>query len=82
MADGNDMDKMVKVEDEEDYHKGERVNSHFVLLLKVTQASGKALLIGGFTRRAMAQMLYEIAGVNPKEVVFLTDQEVVMELNE
>ena len=30
----------------------------------------------------MAQMLYDIAGVIPKEVVILTDQEVVMELNE
>ena len=28
----------------------------------------------------MAQMLYEIAGVTPKEVVILTDQEVVVEL--
>ena len=30
----------------------------------------------------MAQMLYEIAGVVPKEVVILTDQEVVMTLEE
>ena len=27
----------------------------------------------------MAQMLYEIAGVTPKDVVVLTDQEVVIE---
>ena len=30
----------------------------------------------------MAQMLHEIAGVVPKEVVVLTDQEVVMTLKE
>ena len=30
----------------------------------------------------MAQMLYEIAGVTPKEVVILTDQELVVEFNE
>ena len=28
----------------------------------------------------MAQMLYEIAGVTPRDVVTLTDQEVVIEL--
>ena len=36
--------------------------------------------IGGFTGRAMAQMLYEMAGVTPTEVTILTDQEVVVEL--
>ena len=46
----------------------------------MTQASGKPLPIGGFTGRVMAQMLYEIAGVTPREVVILTDQEVVVEL--
>ena len=38
--------------------------------------------IGGFTARAMSQMLHEIAGVVPKEVVIMNDQEVVMELDE
>ena len=46
----------------------------------MTQASGKPLPIGGFTGRAMAQMLYEIVGVTLKDVVVLTDQEVVIEL--
>ena len=46
----------------------------------MTQANGKPLPIGGFTSRAMAQMLYEITGVTPKDVVILTDQEVVTEL--
>ena len=38
-------------------------------------------LYGGFTGRAMSQMLHEIAGVVPKEVVIMNDQEVVMELD-
>ena len=52
----------------------------FVILLRVTQASGRLLPIGGFTSTAMAWMLYEIAGVTPREEVILTDQEVVVEL--
>ena len=52
----------------------------FVLLLRVTQANGKPLPIGGFNSRAMAQMLYEITAVTLKDVVILTDQEVVIEL--
>ena len=46
------------------------------------QANGKPLPIGGFIARAMSQMLHEIAGVVPKEVVIMNDQEVVMELDE
>ena len=38
--------------------------------------------IGGFTARAMSQMLHELVGVVPKEVVIMNDQEVVMELDE
>ena len=52
----------------------------FVLLLRVTQANGRPLLIGGFTSRAMIQMIHEIVGVIPREVVILTDQEVVFEI--
>ena len=44
--------------------------------------NGKPLPIGGFTGRAMSQMLHEVAGVVPKEVVIMNDQEVVMELEE
>ena len=44
------------------------------------QANGKPLPIGVFTGRAMAQMLYEITGVTPRDVVILTYQEVVIEL--
>ena len=52
----------------------------FVILLRVTQANGKPLPIGGFTGRMMAQMLYDIAGVTLRDVVVLTDQEVVVDL--
>ena len=54
----------------------------FVLLLRETQLNGKPLSIGRFTGRAMSQMLHEVAGVVPKEVVIMNDQEVVMELEE
>ena len=73
MAEGSDMNEMIKVEDGEDSHRGDRNEQPFVLLLKVTQSSGKPLPIGGLTVRAMAQMLHEIAGVIPKEVTVLTD---------
>ena len=46
----------------------------------MTQANGKLLPICGFTSRVMAQMLYEITGVTPRDAVILTDQEVVIEL--
>ena len=46
------------------------------------QANGNPLPIGGFTGRAMSQMLHEIAGMVPMEVVIMNDQEVVMELDE
>ena len=80
MAEGNDMDKEVKVEEEEVYLGEDKREQSFVPLLRVTRASGKLLPIGGFTGRVMAQMLYEIAGVTLREVVVLTDQEVVVQL--
>ena len=46
----------------------------------MTQANGKPYPIGGFTTRTKAQMLYEIAGDTSRDVVVLTDQEVVIEL--
>ena len=42
----------------------------------------KPLSIGGFTGRAVLQMLHEVTGVVLKEVVIMNDQEVVMELEE
>ena len=80
MAKGNDINEMVKVEDGEDCHRGDQNDQPFVLLSRVTQTNGKPLPIGGFTGRAMVQMLHKIPWVVPKEVVILTDQEVVMTL--
>ena len=40
------------------------------------------LPIGGFTSRAMTQMIHEIMRVIPREVVILTDQEVVFEIGD
>ena len=75
MAEGNSMSEEVKVEDEEGYLGEDKREQAFV-----TQANGKPLPIGGFTSRVMTQMLYKIAGVTLRDVVILTDQEVVIEL--
>ena len=53
-----------------------------MLLLKVTQANGRPLPIGGFMSRAMTQMIHDIGGVIPKEIDILTDQEVVLEIED
>ena len=80
MAEGNSMSEEVKAGDEEGCLGDDKREQAFVLLLRVIQANGTPLPIGGFTSRAMAQMLYKIAGVTPRDVVILTDQEVVIEL--
>ena len=80
MAKGNDMGEEVKVEEEEGYLREDKREQSFVLLLRVTEASGKPLPIGGFTGRVMAQILYQMAGVTPREVIILTVEEVVVEL--
>ena len=48
----------------------------------MTQANGRPLPIGGFTSRAMTQMIHVIMGVIPREVVILTDQVVVFEIED
>ena len=48
----------------------------------MTQANGRPLPIGGFTSRAMTQMIHEITGMIPREVVILMDQEVVFEIED
>ena len=53
-----------------------------MLLLRVNQANGRPLPIGGFTSRAMTQVIHEIMEVIPREVVILTDQEVVFEVED
>ena len=80
LAEGDSMSEEVKVEDEEGYLGEDKREQAFVLLLRVIQANGKPLPISGFTSGPMAQMLYEIAGVTPRDVIVLTDQEVVIEL--
>ena len=76
------MDEGIKTEVGKDTFVGDQNEQPFALLLRVTQSNGKPLPIGGFTRREMSQMLHEVAGVIPKEVVVMNDQEVVMELEE
>ena len=82
MAEENDKGEIVKTEEGDDLHRGDQNEQLFVLLLRVTQSSGRPLPIGGFTGRAISQMLHEVAGVVPKEVIILSNQEVVMELEE
>ena len=53
-----------------------------MLLLRVSQANGRLLPMGGFMSRAMTQMKHDITGINPKEVDILTDQEVVFEIED
>ena len=70
----------MKVKEGDECHHTDPKDRLFVLLLRVTQANGRPLLIGGFTSRAMTQMIHEITGVMQREVVILTDQEVVSEI--
>ena len=81
MADKSDMNKMLMTEKGDNPYMGDQNGQPFVLL-RVTQSNGKVLPIGGFTGRAMSQMLNEVTGVVPKEVVIMNDQEVVMELDD
>ena len=76
------MNKVMKTEEGDDPFMGDQSGQPFGLLLRVTQSNGKPLPIGGFTGRTISQMLHEVVGVVPKEVVIMNDQEVVMELEE
>ena len=82
MAEEGDMNEMLKTEEGDDPYMEDQSRQPFVLLLRVTQSNGKPLPIGGITGRAMSQMLHEVAGVFPKEVVIMNGQEVAMELDE
>ena len=82
MAEGSDINEMIKTGEGNDPFMGDQRGQPFVLLLRVTQSNGKPLPIGGFADRVMSQMLYEVAGVVSKEVVIMNDQEVVMDLEE
>ena len=82
MVENGNMEELVKTEVGEDTYMGDENEQPFALLLRVTQSNGKPLPIGGFTGRSMSQMLYEVAGEIPKEVVVMNDQEVMIELEE
>ena len=82
MAEGSDLDEVIQAEVGEDTFVGDQNEHAFVLLLRVTQLNGKPLHIGLFTGREMSQLLHKVAGVIPKEIVVMNDQEVVMELEE
>ena len=82
MPEGNEIEEVMKVEEGEECHHADPKDRLFVLLLRVTQANGTPLLIGGFTSRVMTQMIHEIRGVIPREVVILMDQEVVFEIED
>ena len=76
------IEKLTQVEEGDECHHSNLRDQQFVLLLKVTQANGRLLPIGGFTSRAMIQMICDIMGMIPKEADILTDQEVVIEIED
>ena len=76
------IEKMTQVEEGDECHHPDLRDQQFVLLLRVTQANGRLLPIGGFMSRAMIQMICDITGVIPKEADILTDQEVVLEIED
>ena len=82
MPEGGVMEDVGKTEVGEGTSVGDENDQSFGFLLTVTHSNGRPLPIGGFTRWAMSQMLHGIAGVIPKEVVVMNDQEVVMEFEE
>ena len=49
MAEGGDMEEMVKTEMGEDAFMCDKNDLAFALLLRVTQSNGKPLPLGGFT---------------------------------
>ena len=73
------MNEIIKTVEGDGLHRRDQNDQPFVLLLRVTQSNGQPLPICGFTGRAMAQILHEVAGVVHKEVVIICDQEVVVE---
>ena len=76
------IEKMTQVEEGDECHHPDLRDQQFVLLLRVTQANGRLMPIGGFTSRAMIQMICDITGVIPKEADILTDQEIVIEIED
>ena len=82
MAEGNEIEEVMKVEEGNECCYADPKDQLFVLLLRVTQANGRPLPIGGFTSRAMTQIIHEIRGVILREVVILTDHKVIFEIED
>ena len=82
MAEESEVGDVVKVEEGDEHCHTDPKDQLFVLLLRVTQAHGRPLPIGEFTSKAMTQMIHKIMGVIPREVVILTDQKVVFEIED
>ena len=76
------IEEIMQVEEGDKCHCPNLRDRQFVLLLRVTQAKGRPLPTGGFMSRAMTQMIHDITGVIPKEREILTDQEVVLEIED
>ena len=60
------IEKMTQVEKGDECHCPDLKDQQFVLLLRVTQANGRPMPIGGFMSRAMIQMICDITGSDPK----------------
>ena len=74
------IEEMVQVEEGDECHHPDLRVRQFMLLLRVTQANGRPLPTGGFA--TMTQMIHDITGVIPEEASILTDQEVVLEIED
>ena len=60
------MEKIMQVEESDEYPHPDPRDWQFVLLLRVTQASGRPMPMEGFMSRAMVQMICDVMGVIPK----------------
>ena len=76
------MEKITQVEENDEYCHPDPRDQQFVLLLRVTQANGRPLPMEEFMSRATVQMISDVTGVIPKEVEILTDQKVVVEVED
>ena len=76
------MERVTQVGDDEECSHPNLKDCQFLLLLRVIQANGQPLPMEEFTSRAVVQMIYDAMGVILKEVEILSDQEVVVEVEE
>ena len=76
------MEKITQVGDDEECSHPNPKGQQFVLLLRVIQADGQPLPVAEFTGRAVVLMICEATGVMPKEVEILSDQDIMVEVEE